>query len=109
VVSVNVINEVWFQAQPEDVQEAILEAGRVAEQDVLQWGIDNVGRANQVWLDNGGQILDLSDGDMAEMRVLFADIAEVMTADPAVSAAAGRCRGASGAVVRALGGGARIR
>ena len=87
VVSVNVINEAWFQSQPEDVQTAILEAGRAAEQEVLQWGIDNVGRSNQVWLDNGGQILQLSDGDMAEMRVLFAQIAaEVMAADPAVEA-----------------------
>ncbi|MEM7464634.1 MAG: hypothetical protein AAF362_18345, partial [Pseudomonadota bacterium] len=71
----------------EDVQTAILEAGRAAEQEVLQWGIDNVGRSNQVWLDNGGQILQLSDDEMAEMRVLFAQIAaELMAADPAVEA-----------------------
>ena len=76
VISINVVNEDWFQAQTADVQTAILESGRVAEQAVLQWGIDNVTAANQLWIENGGQILTLPDGDMAEMGVMFSDIAD---------------------------------
>ncbi|MEZ5668305.1 MAG: TRAP transporter substrate-binding protein [Alphaproteobacteria bacterium] len=78
VISVNVVNEAWFQSQTPEVQAAILEAGRAAEQAVLQWGIDNVGNANQMWLDNGGQILRLPDSDQAEMEASFAGIAETV-------------------------------
>mgnify|MGYP000102777979 CR=1 FL=1 len=93
VVSLNVINEDWFQAQPEEVRTAILEAGRAAEEAVLQWGIDNVANANQLWLDNGGQILELSAEEQAEMEALFAEVAAgVLESDPAVWAEYERLR-----------------
>ena len=71
IVSVNVVNEAWFQSQPEDVQAAILASGRAAETAVLQWGIDNVERTNKVWTEQGGEILSLSDEDRARMTETF--------------------------------------
>ena len=85
ILSVNIVNETWFQAQPENVRQAIIESGRVAEKAVLQWGIDNVGRANQAWLDNGGQILPLSDADRTKMNQTFkAASDQILGEDPAV-------------------------
>ena len=87
IVSVNVVNEAWFQAQAEDIRAAILAAGRESETGVLQWGIDNVGRANQAWLDNGGEIISLPDEDQARMMALFAEVgAKALSADADVAA-----------------------
>jgi TRAP-type C4-dicarboxylate transport system substrate-binding protein len=87
ILSVNVINETWFQSQSEEVRQAIIEAGRVAEEAVLQWGIDNVGRANQLWIDNGGEILALSDEDRAAMNQTFKAVSDrILSEDPEVAA-----------------------
>ncbi len=67
--------------------QAIIEAGRVAEEAVLQWGIDNVGRANQLWIDNGGEILALSDEDRAAMNQTFKAVSDrILSEDPEVAA-----------------------
>ncbi len=87
IVSVNVVNEDWFQSQPEEVRAAIIEAGRAAEEAVLPWGIDNVARTNQVWIDNGGQILTLSGEDKARMTETFKGVSDdLLNADEAVAA-----------------------
>ncbi|MEM7224146.1 MAG: TRAP transporter substrate-binding protein [Pseudomonadota bacterium] len=87
IVSVNVVNEAWFQAQSEEVQTAILEAGRAAEEAVLQWGIDNVERTNRVWLEQGGQIHQLSDEDRARMNQTFKSVSDqILSADADVAA-----------------------
>lgn len=87
IVSVTVVNEDWFQAQPEDVRAAIIEAGRAAEEAVFQWGVDNVERTYGIWTDNGGVINTLSDADQAKMEAEFATLAaELVAAEPAVKA-----------------------
>lgn len=85
IVSVAVVNEAWFQGQSPAVQQAIRDAGREAEAAVLSWGIANVGRANQVWLDNGGEIISLSAAEQSEMMTRFSEIGgKVLSADPSV-------------------------
>ncbi|MEX0759678.1 MAG: TRAP transporter substrate-binding protein [Tistlia sp.] len=76
IVSVAVVNETWFQSQPEEVQQAIREAGRAAEQAVLPWGITNVEKSNQAWLDNGGEILQLSAEDKSRMDATFKEVSD---------------------------------
>ena len=87
IVSVNVVNEDWFQSQSAEVREAILESGRVAEKAVLQWGIDNVARTNSVWVEKGGEILALSDADRARMTATFKSVSDkILSEDEAVAA-----------------------
>ena len=87
IVSVNVVNEAWFQAQSPDVQEAIRAAGRAAEQAVLPWGIANVERSNKVWVEHGGQIIDLSADDWKRMMTRFAEVGgAVLRANESVAA-----------------------
>jgi len=87
LVSVNVVNEQWFQGLPEDVRQVILEEGREAEQAVLSWGIENVERANATWTENGGEILDLSEDEHDRMMDMFAEIgADILSQDDAVAA-----------------------
>ena len=73
LVSVSLVNEAWFQSQPEEVQQAILKAGRAAEETVYQWGVENVERANATWIENGGEIHSLSEDQQAEMMELFTE------------------------------------
>ena len=85
IVSVTVVNEDWFQSQPEDVQKAIIEAGRAAEEQVFPWGVENVERTYKIWSDNGGVINRLPDDQQAKMNAEFATLAEELAAaDPAV-------------------------
>lgn len=87
IVSVNVVNEDWFQAQAPEVREAILASGRAAEKAVLQWGIDNVARTNVVWQEKGGRILALSEADRARMTATFkASSDKILSEDAAVAA-----------------------
>jgi TRAP-type C4-dicarboxylate transport system substrate-binding protein len=87
IVSVTVVNEMWFQAQTPEVRAAILEAGRVAEMAVFDWGVENVERTYQIWRDNGGEIHRLPDAEQAAMQADFAALAqELLAADPAVKA-----------------------
>ena len=87
IVSVNVVNEDWFQAQTPEVREAILASGRAAETAVLQWGIDNVARTNAIWLEKGGQILDLSEADRARMTATFKASSDKILSEEATVAA----------------------
>ncbi|MEQ8354084.1 MAG: TRAP transporter substrate-binding protein [Kiloniellaceae bacterium] len=87
IVSVTVVNETWFQSQTDDVKTAIIEAGRTAEKAVLPWGIRNIERANALWIENGGQILSLSDEDRAKMMATFKEVGEeILTSEPQLAA-----------------------
>ena len=74
IVSVNVINEAWFQKQPKDLQEAIRAAGRTAEQQAFPWGVNNVKRSNELWLANKGEILNLPAQEQISMMQTFVSL-----------------------------------
>lgn len=81
IVSVTLVNEAWFQSQSEEVRAAITEAGRAAEKTVFPWGVNNVQKAEKAWLDNGGEIHRLPDDQQAELREVFASVADGVIAD----------------------------
>jgi TRAP-type C4-dicarboxylate transport system substrate-binding protein len=74
IISVDVVNEAWFQAQPKDVQDAIRAAGRDAEQQVFPWGVENVKKSNALWLENKGEILKLPATEQDAMMKSFVAI-----------------------------------
>ncbi len=87
ILSVNIVNETWFQSLPPDARAAVIEAGRAAEKAVFQWGVDNVARSNRAWLDNGGVIHPLSDADRRRMNETFQQVGNrLLTSDPALKA-----------------------
>ena len=81
LVSMTLVNEMWFQSQAEDVQEAIRAAGRAAELAVFDWGVANVERANAAWLENGGEIHKFGDDEQADMMARFAAVGVAAIAD----------------------------
>jgi len=87
IVSLNIVNEDWFQSQTPEVQEAIRAAGRAAEEAVFDWGVENVERTNAAWLENGGMVYELPPEQHAEMLDRFREIgAEIVGENPAVAA-----------------------
>lgn len=87
ILSVALVNEAWFQAQPADVQEAIRAAGRAAEVKVFPWGLANLERSNAVWTSKGGEVLALPPEQQAKMMTEFRDIGTaIVSAEPAVKA-----------------------
>lgn len=81
LVSVTLVNEFWFAEQTEEVQEAIIAAGRAAEQTVFPWGVQNVERANAAWTEAGGKINRLPDDQQAAMMQGFAELGSSLIAD----------------------------
>ncbi len=71
IVSVNIVNEAWFKAQPKEIQDAIRAAGREAEQQAYPWGVENVKRSNAAWKQNGGEIINLPPAEQAAMMKSF--------------------------------------
>ena len=87
IISVDVVNEAWFKAQPKDVQDAIRAAGRAAEQQAFPWGVDNVKNSNELWLANKGEILKLPAAEQdAMMRTFVALGTKIVEETPAVKA-----------------------
>ena len=87
IISVDVVNEAWFKAQPKDVQDAIRAAGRDAEQKVFPWGVENVKKSNALWLENKGEILKLPAAEQAAMMKQFVAIGtKIVEQAPAVKA-----------------------
>ena len=74
ILSVNLVNENWFKAQPKDVQEAIRAAGREAEQQAFPWVIDNNKKAYETWVANKGEILKLPAQEQETMMKNFVAI-----------------------------------
>jgi TRAP-type C4-dicarboxylate transport system substrate-binding protein len=87
IISIDVVNETWFQSQPKDVQEAIRASGRDAEKAVLPWGIENVKKTDAAWLANKGEILTLPPNEQAAMMASFKKIgADILGQKPEVKA-----------------------
>ena len=87
IITVNVINEAWFQKQPKDVQEAIRAAGRTAEQQAFPWGVNNVQKTNELWIANKGEILKLPPQQQASMMQTFVSLGtSIVAQNPAVKA-----------------------
>jgi TRAP-type C4-dicarboxylate transport system substrate-binding protein len=87
IVSINVINEAWYQKLPKDQQEAVRAAGRAAEQAAYPWGVENVKRTNGLWVANKGEILHLPAPEQASMMQTFASVGgKIVAQNPTVKA-----------------------
>ncbi len=87
ILSVNLVNEGWFKAQPKDVQDAIRAAGREAEQKAFPWVIDNNQKANALWLANKGEILKLPAAEQTAMMQSFVALGtKIVEQNPATKA-----------------------
>ena len=87
ILSVNLVNEAWFKAQPKDVQEAISAAGREAEQKAFPWVLENNKKSYEAWVANKGEIVSLPAQEQETMMKNFVALGtKIVEANPAVKA-----------------------
>jgi TRAP-type C4-dicarboxylate transport system substrate-binding protein len=87
IISINVVNETWFKAQPKDVQDAIRDAGRTAERQVFAWAVENLKKSNDAWLANKGEMLKLAPAEQDAMMVSFVALGtRIVEQNPAAKA-----------------------
>lgn len=81
IVSLTLVNEMWFQSQSDEVKQAIQEAGRAAETAVFPWGVENVERTYALWKENGGEVHQLNAEDQKKMQTEFNELAVSLVND----------------------------
>jgi TRAP-type C4-dicarboxylate transport system substrate-binding protein len=87
IVSVNLVNENWFNAQPKDIQDAIRAAGREAEEQSFAWGVDNIKKSYDLWKANKGEVLTLAPAERATMMANFVALGtKIVEQNPAAKA-----------------------
>lgn len=86
LVSVALVSKAWLDALPADLQAAVLEAGRAAQEKWQAESFEFHKGLRQVWIENGGKIVELPAAEREEMIARLASVADDASADDPVSA-----------------------
>jgi TRAP-type C4-dicarboxylate transport system substrate-binding protein len=57
----------WFDALPADLKAVVLATSKQAGEEAVPWSIDFLGAQRKVWVDKGGELIQLSAADKAEL------------------------------------------
>jgi len=75
----------WFQRQPRDIREIILEEAEKTDARILPWNEALVARLYGIWTGTGGVLTELSPEEQAELRRRLSTVGDdVLKDDPAV-------------------------
>ena len=87
VTSIQVVNKKWFDAQPADVQAAMLRAGEQVDKAAFGFASGLIEKANKDWQASGGQIMRLPAPEQAKLMADLKSLgAQLLSANPAVKA-----------------------
>ncbi|MEQ8347508.1 MAG: TRAP transporter substrate-binding protein [Sneathiellaceae bacterium] len=81
LVSVALLSRSWFDSLPADLQAAVLEAGRAAQEKWQAESFEFHKGLRQVWIDNGGSFAALPEKDQAEMISRLSTVGADASAD----------------------------
>jgi len=83
LAAIAIISLKWYTSLPADLQAIIIKAGQRASADVYQFSVDDISRARQKWLANGGEITKLDPADQDKMMKEMEAVSErEMSANP---------------------------
>jgi TRAP-type C4-dicarboxylate transport system substrate-binding protein len=78
IFSVAMLSKRWFDALPADLQAAVMATAKEVQGEVLPWSLDLLVSQRKVWVDKGGEVINLSAAEhaelMAKMRPVGDDI-----------------------------------
>ena len=81
VVSVlAVVNKSWFDHLPADLQQVVSDAGKTASKEVYQWAIDFSNTQRESWLRAGGEIIQPTAAERAQLMSMMLPIGAEVTA-----------------------------
>ena len=84
IVSVlTVISKSWYDKLPADLQKVVSDAGQKASTEVYQWSFDFVEFQRQAWIKAGGELIQQTPAEHAQLMKLMLPIgAEVTSKKP---------------------------
>lgn len=85
VTTLIVVGKAWFDKLPADIQKTILEEAQAIEPEIGVWSKNFAAAAIETWKQNGGEYIQLSAPDRAELMKRWGTIGETVLADkPAI-------------------------
>ena len=67
IFSVAMLSKRWFDGLPNDLQAAVMTAAKQAQAEVLPWSLDFLVSQRKVWVEKGGEVINLSAAEHAEL------------------------------------------
>jgi TRAP-type C4-dicarboxylate transport system substrate-binding protein len=78
IFSAAMLSKRWFDGLPNDLQTIVMTTAKQAQTEVLPWSLDLLVSQRKVWTDKGGEVINLSAAEHAElmqkMRPIGSDI-----------------------------------
>jgi TRAP-type C4-dicarboxylate transport system substrate-binding protein len=74
------VSKSWFDKLPGDLQAIVLEEGKRLEDEIANWAQDAHKQMQKTWVDNGGELIELSPAERAKMMKLIADVGPAVVA-----------------------------
>jgi TRAP-type C4-dicarboxylate transport system substrate-binding protein len=67
IFSMAVFSKRWFDALPADLKAIVMSSADQARAEVLPWSLDFLAQQRKAWAEKGGEVLELSPADHAEL------------------------------------------
>ena len=80
VTVVTVLSKTWFDSLPPDLQDVVSKAGQTASMEVFPWAVEFLAKQRKAWTENGGELVEFSAGEHAELNKLLKPVGAEVTA-----------------------------
>jgi len=80
VTVVTVLSKTWFDSLPPDLQDVVSKAGQTASMEVFPWAVEFLAKQRKAWTENGGELVELSATEHAELIKLLKPVGAEVTA-----------------------------
>lgn len=85
VTSVALVSKSWYDKLPPDLQKILMEEGEAVQKELFDWTVDANNKGRALWKEKGGELIQLSPADQAEMMRRLSTVGdEVVAANPPV-------------------------
>jgi TRAP-type C4-dicarboxylate transport system substrate-binding protein len=74
IFSVAMLSKKWFDGLPADLQGIVMSTAKQAQGEVLPWSLDFLVSQRKAWTEKGGEVINLSAADHAELMKKMAPV-----------------------------------
>ena len=76
IFSVAMLSKKWFDGLPADLQGIVMSTAKQAQGEVLPWSLDFLVSQRKAWTEKGGEVINLSAADHAELMKKMAPVGD---------------------------------
>ena len=77
---VTVLSKIWYDSLPANLQAVVADAGQRASTEVFPWAVEFIAKQRKVWTAKGGELVQLSVAEHAELNKLLKPVGGEVTA-----------------------------